>query len=291
MTDINTPGGWNDGLKTRLEGLSPEDKAKLLEMLKQDEDLNQSNEKKENEDLDVFRKDLLEHFYEYDQHLSSKIKELWDKLIKNRDFYFEDTEYGKVWVVKLNWNEYRFLSMDKISEDLMKKYGLKYSSDKGIIRKESHGLWNDKYYHSDVIESKYMPWWSEEDEWVKKMADDISHDLWLVTVNQEFMKEFWDEVMKALWMWKSPSKYKRFDTAEKWLYLYAYLMWPTALWNSFLDDHPTYEWNVEELRGNLAFHVGNNISTYKKEVTPMICALGEDGGKLFFASKKSINEW
>ena len=229
----------------------------------------------------------MKHFYEYDKSLSGDIKKLWDKLIKNGDFYFEDTEYGKVWVIKLNWSEYRFLSMDKISEDLMKKYGLKYGSDKGIIRKVSHGLWN-KWYHSDIIKNKYMPWWSEEDGWVKKMVDDISHDIWLETVNPKFMIEFWTEVMKALGKLEDTEDK---HLSEKWLYLYAYLMWPTSLWNSFLDDYPTYEWNVEELRGNLAFYVDKNSSTYEKQGTPMSCALNEDGGKLFFASKKSTNEW
>lgn len=36
MTDINTPTGWDEKLKSRLEWLSPEEKSKLLEMLKQD---------------------------------------------------------------------------------------------------------------------------------------------------------------------------------------------------------------------------------------------------------------
>lgn len=281
MTTINTPTGWDEKLKSRLEGLSLEEKARLTEMLKQDKELMQSNEKKENEDLDVFRKDLIEHFFEYDQHLSSEIKKLWDKLIENWDFHFENTEYGKVGVLKINWNEYRFLSMYKISENLVRKYNI----DKDKIRKGySIILWN-RWYLPDLIENKYMPWWSEEDEWIKRMSDDISNDLWLSTVNQNFMWEFWNDVMKTLWMWKTPSEY----TAEKWLYLYAYLMWPTSLWNSFLNDYPTFEWNESELRGSLAFYVGKNPLTYENEVSPFICALNEDGGKLFFASKKSTN--
>ena len=281
MTDINTPGGWNDGLKTRLEGLSPEDKAKLLEMLKQDEELKQSNEKKENEDLDLFRKDLLEHFYVENKRLSSKIKKLWDKLIENGDFYFEDTEYGKVWILRINWNEYRFLSMCKINEDLLQKYDI----DKDKIKKDHNILWK-KWYLSDVINIKYMPWWTEEDEWIKRMVDDISHNLWLSTVNQKFMKEFWDEVMKVLGEFEDTKNEDiNWNISEKWLYLYAYLMWPASLWSAFLNDSKSHKW--EENRGNLAIH------TSKDGVSPYICVLPdyEIGCKLFFASKKSINEW
>ncbi len=119
------------------------------------------------------------------------------------------------------------------------------------------------------------------------MVDDISRDLWLSTVNQDFMREFWYDVMKTLWIWKYPREYDELEFTEKWLYLYAYLMWPTSLWCSFLNDYPTFEWNERELRGNLAFHVGKNPSTYENEVSPYICALEEEGGKLFFASKKS----
>lgn len=36
MTDINTPTGWNEELKSRLEGLTPEQKDELLEILKKD---------------------------------------------------------------------------------------------------------------------------------------------------------------------------------------------------------------------------------------------------------------
>ncbi len=50
--------------------------------------------------------------------------------------------------------------MDKISEELK----IKYNIDKGMIRKGySIILWN-RWYLPDLIENKYMPWWSEENE-------------------------------------------------------------------------------------------------------------------------------
>ena len=71
--------------------------------------------------------------------------------------------------------------------------------------------------------------------------------------------------------------------AQKWLYLYTYLMRLASLWSAVLNDSfESCYW--KELRGNFAIHAS------KDGVSPFICVVSDDdvGGKLFFASKK---EW
>ena len=69
MTDINIPTGWDEELKSRLEWFTPEQKDKLLEMLKQEK--KETNDSKE----DI---DLWEDFEKID--LGAKVDRIFEKL-------------------------------------------------------------------------------------------------------------------------------------------------------------------------------------------------------------------
>lgn len=81
MKPIDTPTGWDDKLKSRLEGLTPEEKARLLEMLKENEENNENEQENIEPNPELFwnkeaiLKDLKENYVNVEENAEM----MWQK--------------------------------------------------------------------------------------------------------------------------------------------------------------------------------------------------------------------
>ena len=147
MSTIDTPTGWDDELKSRLEWLTDEQKDKLFEMLKQD----RLDREKSMWNIDAILEDLKEN------HVNIE----GNKEILNKKWIIMHINLPAIW--KFNWFKFDcFISnyLESVNlEDWNEEYKEKSYSMEEIL-KFYHEILYDKYSYSRIfIKNNMIGWW------------------------------------------------------------------------------------------------------------------------------------
>lgn len=192
---------------------------------------------KDNTPADVleFRRwfvDEIRKNYDVTQEKLEKIVKIGENLVNSKEFDFEKTAYGEMWVLKLWWKTMKFLKIahpqdfnnqltHKIKDGSLKHYDFK---------KE---WWCRCNNIQDLVLNKAMPWWREEDVWIIELIEKVGKTirLWQFSIIdvKDTIHQKLKEYCNQIWV--------NFSNENDYMLLFMYLIWPEWwFWWRWLKD-------------------------------------------------------
>ena len=113
---INTPTGWDEELKSRLEGLTPEEKSRLFEMLKQDKERDEDEQKNIEPNPELFwdKEAILKDLKENHVKIEENVENFW------KEWKIVHIDLPAVW--EFEWFKFDcFISNDSFNRETLGK--------------------------------------------------------------------------------------------------------------------------------------------------------------------------